>query len=474
MTLWPHYQNFFKRFLPLGLVISVLSSMMFGAAHAASVDITGLRTGHVTVKELSHNGDNKATRLVIETNTRVDVSMLLLANPYRLVLDFPAADWKVPGRDKNGGLNFSPLKSYRLGMPSPGVTRLVFDLDGPAAPVRAFRLAPNERGHRFVVDVMDRGDTAFKLASSALLKNRDKPLNLGVAKATPNQEVVMLPQPRPQHYWPARDANGMLLPQPRPNDAASSQAVNDVVADLTTEIPAAVAAPSYAEQKSKWVVFIDAGHGGKDPGAIGASGHFEKDVTLKASLELARQLNATGRVKAVLSRDHDVFHKLRKRINLARAQKADVFISLHADAAGNKKARGVSVFTLSDKASDKEAARLASRENKADLIGGPDLDTTDPQVTTALLGMFQRESMNQSAILAKEITKDFEGLPTAKRGHRFAGFAVLKSPDIPSVLIEMGFLTNKQDEAKLKSNAYIRDLMSRITRSVIRYLEHNT
>ena len=134
----------------------------------------------------------------------------------------------------------------------------------------------------------------------------------------------------------------------------------------------------------------------------------------------------------------------------------------------------VRMFTLSDKASDKEAARLASRENKADLIGGPDLDTTDPQVTTALLGMFQRESMNQSAILAREITRDFQGLSTAKRGHRFAGFAVLKSPDIPSVLIEMGFLTNRSDEAKLKSNAYIRDLMARITRSVIRYLEQNT
>ena len=233
-------------------------------------------------------------------------------------------------------------------------------------------------------------------------------------------------------------------------------------------------AKSYAERKSKWVVFIDAGHGGKDPGAIGVSGQYEKDITLKAALELARQLNATGKVKAVLSRDKDVYHKLRKRINMARASKADVFISLHADAAPNKKAKGVSVFTLSDKASDKEAARLAARENKADLIGGPDLDTTDPQVTTALLGMFQRESMNQSSILAKEMNKDFEGLSTAKRGHRFAGFAVLKSPDIPSVLVEMGFLTNKSDEKKLRSNAYIKDLMGRITRSVIRYLERNS
>ena len=148
-----------------------------------------------------------------------------------------------------------------------------------------------------------------------------------------------------------------------------------------------------------------------------------------------------------------------------------MFISLHADAAHNKEARGVSVFTLSEKASDKEAAQLAAKENKADLIGGPDLDTTDPDVTTALLGMFQRESMNQSSVLAAEIIKAFKGLPTPRRGHRFAGFAVLKSPDVPSVLIEMGFLTNKQDERNLQSRAYRNDLMTRITGAVIAYLE---
>lgn len=455
----------------LVLIAFVMVGVPFSRALAA--DIIGLRTGQVEIEGLSTK-ENKGTRLVIETSERVDVSMFLLAEPYRLVLDLPRSEWKIPGRPEAGTLNRISLKGYRLGNPSPDVTRLVFDLNGPAAPVRAFRLAANDRGHRFVVDLLDRGDTAFKLASSALLKNRDKPLNLGISKTKPNEEVVLLPQPRPKDIWPARDQNGMLLPQPRPDTVASSRAVDDVIDDLTTDIPAPVSAPSYAERNSKWIVFIDAGHGGKDPGAIGITGQREKDITLKASLELARQLNATGRVKAVLSRDNDVYHKLRKRINLARAEKADIFISLHADAAHNAKAHGVSVFTLSDKASDKEAERLASRENKADLIGGPDLGTTDPQISTALLGMFQRESMNQSAILAMEITRDFEGLPTAKRGHRFAGFAVLKSPDIPSVLIEMGFLTNKSDEKKLKSNAYIKDLMARITRSVIRYLEQNT
>lgn len=467
----PTFADIKKVFFAL---ISVL--LMIGAgvlpAKANTTDIIGLRTGAVSIDGLT-NGKTSATRVVIETSSRVDVSMLLLANPYRLVLDLPRSEWKVAGRPVSGKLGAAALKGYRLGSPKPDVTRLVFDLNGPQAPVRAFRLEANDRGHRFVVDLLDRGDTAFKLASSALLKNRDKPLNLGVSKTKPNEEVMLLPQRRPQNYWPAKDRNGMLLPQPRPETVASAQDVDRVVDDLTTIIPKSVKAPSYAERNSKWVVFIDAGHGGKDPGAIGVSGQREKDITLRAAIELARQLNATGKVKAVLSRDRDIYHKLRTRINLARKAKADVFISLHADAAHNHKAHGVSVFTLSDKASDKEAARLASRENKADLIGGPDLDTTDQEVTTALLGMFQRESMNQSSILAAEMNNSFEGLSTAKRGHRFAGFAVLKSPDIPSVLVEMGFLTNKSDEKKLKSKAYIRDLMARITRSVIRYLERN-
>ncbi|MCE2516975.1 MAG: N-acetylmuramoyl-L-alanine amidase [Alphaproteobacteria bacterium] len=443
----------------------MMAMMMVGAAAAPALaqdnTITGLRSGTVTI------GDDQAARVVVETSSPAEVSMLLLSNRFRLVMDFSSSRLDLGSRGTSGPLQTPPLVKYRYGKPDAMTSRLVIDLSGPAAPVRAFRLAPNDKGHRFVVDLLDRGETAFRLASKALLKNRNQPLNLGVAKTPAAQPVTMLmPLPRPPRPSPERDANGLLLPIPHPLRQGRASATPREVAPV-------VVPKSYAEGNSTWVVFIDAGHGGKDPGAIGVSGHQEKTVTLQAALELARQLNATGKVKAVLSRDHDTFHKLRKRIDLARRQKADVFISLHADAAENSKARGVSVFTLSDKASDKEAARLASRENKSDLIGGPDLDTTDPAVTTALLGMFQRESMNQSSVLAKEIIDEFTGLPTPKRGHRFAGFAVLKSPDIPSVLIEMGFLTNKSDEKKLKSAAYRRDLMARITRAVIRYLENS-
>ncbi len=445
------------------LPVPFVTSVTVSSAGAENV-ITGLRTGSVLVENQS------AARLVVETRNPADVNMFLLTDPYRLVIDFPTLKWRVDGRGLSGALQTPPMRSFRYGAPKPDVSRLVVELSAPAAPVRVFRLPPNEKGHRLVVDVLDRGETAFRLAGKALLNNKDKPLALQVEAPTQTETTMLMPVKRPvitaQKSWPERDSNGLLLPWPRPQQKDTAPSLQVYNAPKNTS----KSTSNFAKQ-DQWIVFIDAGHGGKDPGAIGHSGLYEKDVTLAAAKELARQLNATGRIKAVLSREGDVFHKLRKRIALARNQKADIFISLHADAAHNKKARGVSVFTLSETASDKEAALLASRENKADLIGGPDLGTTDPLVTTALLSMFQRESMNQSSVLAKYITDEFSGLPTPKRGHRFAGFAVLKSPDIPSVLIEMGFLTNKTDEKNLKSSRYRKDLMTRITSAVTRYLD---
>ena len=439
----------------VGLVLSAL--FFAGVAQSQSQGkITGLRIG----------GDENTTRLVIETSHEVPVSLFLLSNPYRLVVDMPPQQWRVKDKGASGPFQTSLLNGYRYGMPAADISRLVIDLEGPVLPVDVFRLAPDKGGYRLVIDLSARGETAFQLAAHAFKKRGKKPLEIQRAKA-PSQTnlAIILPQPRPKTLKPesrkkSRTASGILLPQPRPD---TQVAETQVAKKRKAKAPA-----------DKWVVFIDAGHGGRDPGAISISGVKEKSITLRAAIELAAQLNATGRIKAVLSRNDDTFYRLRKRISLAREAMADVFISLHADAAPNRKARGVSVFTLSETASDKEAALLAAKENKADLIGGPDLDTTDPVITSAILDMFQRESMNQSSVLAAEISNAFDGLPTPDRGHRFAGFAVLKSPDVPSVLIEMGFLTNRDDEKNLNKKSYRRDLMKRITAAVLRYLEQNT
>ena len=326
---------------------------------------------------------------------------------------------------------------------------MVFELSRPAAPIAAFLLPPQKndivkvKGHRIVVDILDRGKTAFALAKSALQKTP--------YLANNELDVVIQNQVINKSY-------GDFVEQ-----AKEAQNIQ------TSGNPVQLLSP--LEKPKRWIVTIDPGHGGKDPGAIGYSGTKEKMVTFRASRRLAEHLNKTGRVIARLTREDDSYIQLRDRIKIARQHQADLFISIHADAAPNANAHGISVFSLSDTASDKEAAMIAERENKADLLGGPDLAVQDPLAANALWGMYQRESMNESTYVAKYILEQVRSFPGGdKRGHRFAGFAVLKSVDIPSVLVEMGFLTNEQDEANLKKNSYIDELTKKIADAILKYL----
>ena len=414
-------------------------------AVAEAPQINGVRSGQL----------DDASRLVIETSQHLPISLFLLAEPYRLVVDFPASRWRVDAKAEAGKLSAPLFKGYRFGAPQPETSRLVIDLDTAAVPEQIFWLPPQDGRHRLVIDLVARGETAFRIAAQGLLANQ-------------KQGFFTIPEPT------KRKAGAVPLPRPRPTPAAPALASNNAkpIKGVPIPPPRPLAANNATSRASpRWVVFVDPGHGGKDPGAISVNGHHEKDITLKAAHELAKQLEATGRIKVVLSRRGDKYLRLRQRIALARMNRADVFISLHADAAPSSKARGVSVFTLSDKASDKEAELLARRENKVDLIDGADLGSVDPEITPVLLGIFQRETKNQSSMLAGRMLMAFDDLPTRKRGHRFAGFAVLKSPDIPSVLVEMGFLTNKQDERYLLDANYRRQIMQRVTRAVVAFLE---
>ena len=426
-------------------ILFIFSVISWHNALAEPLHISDLRSGQL----------ENASRLVIETSDPVPVRMLLLVDPHRLVIDFPESRWRVESRGISGVLSAPLIKRYRYGVPAPNISRLVFDLDGPAVPEQIFWLPPREGKHRLVIDLADRGETSFRLVARALLDNQNMSLPSSSEKTSDTQSV-----------------NRSAVPVPVKRPPPPILATTATTYSGQVEIPASrPVEPPKTERK--WIVFIDPGHGGKDPGAISLNGHKEKDIVLKAARELAEQLEATGQIRAIMSRNSDKFLHLRKRIELARLHQADIFISIHADAAPSKKARGVSVFTLSDQASDKEAALLASRENKADLIGGPDLGVTDPEITPALLGIFQREAMNQSSELANHLMAEFDSLPTLKRGHRFAGFAVLKSPDIPSVLIEMGFLTNAQDEKNLINVAYRKEIMQKVTKAVLTFLENN-
>ena len=224
--------------------------------------------------------------------------------------------------------------------------------------------------------------------------------------------------------------------------------------------------------KEKYIVFIDPGHGGRDPGAIGRLGTLEKNITLKTSIMLRKALKRYKNINSILSRDKDIYLSLKERTKLAKINNADIFISLHADSSKNNKANGISVFSLSDKASDKEARMLAKRENDVDNFFGNKNQIKDPIIYNTLIKMFQRKAMNDSSYLAKKILSNLEKTKLAvNRGHRFAGFAVLKSYESPSVLIEIGFLSNKQEEKKMLNTKYLNELSNGLAIAIGSYFD---
>ncbi len=218
------------------------------------------------------------------------------------------------------------------------------------------------------------------------------------------------------------------------------------------------------------LIVIDAGHGGVDPGTIGDDGSHEKDVVLWYARALASKLMGIKKYRVLLTRSDDNFIMLRKRVDIARKAGASLFISLHADSSEEDAARGLSVYTVSEKASDKEAEALAARENKSDIIGGMDLSDERPDVADILISLAQRETKNNSAtfadLLVISLSDRVRMLPNS---HRFAGFAVLKAPDIPSVLIEIGFLSHPQEEKMLKSKSYRDKVIDGITVGIESY-----
>ena len=218
----------------------------------------------------------------------------------------------------------------------------------------------------------------------------------------------------------------------------------------------------------KYVVVIDPGHGGKDPGAIGFNGTFEKDINLLFA-KIIRSVLSSNKIKVRLTRTDDQYLYLRERINFAEKLKADLFISIHADSSKNSKASGFSIFSLSNKASDKEAKELAQRENKSDFIGGLKIRHADPLIKDNLIKIFQRQTMNESSKIANIVIRNIKKISIKNRGHRYAGFVVLKSLTIPSILIELGFITNKKEEKLLNNKRYLTKISKIISLSILNY-----
>lgn len=397
-----------------GLVRQVLATAVifccaFSAADSvAASGITSMRIGQGV----------GSVRIVFDADRKFDYKVFLLNEPKRLVID--TFDVKVsPGIEKYVDKNNLVTKT-RLGSVGTDGIRIVFDLQKPAIVKKAFMLAPQSNfGWRFVIDVSIASEREFssKVGSKYALSNENSFAGSYSSSSS--------------------------------KSSSKAKTVN-----------------------KKKIIVLDPGHGGKDPGAIGYSGVYEKNITLAMAKELKVILEKEG-YKVHLTRSTDIFIPLRDRVKIARKYNADLFMSIHADSAVNRSAKGLSVYTLSETASDKEAAALAERENKADVVAGLNLLEHSKEVSDILINLAQRETMNRSSEFASFMVQEMrKSVKLRDNTHRFAGFAVLKAPDVPSVLLEMGYLSNRTEERLLKQKDYRRKLAVSTSKAVEKYFDN--
>ena len=413
-----------QRNIIIFIVLLVLNSVLGPALPLSFLSSAYAQTtSPLTAKSLRLGAIEEHTRVVVEFTEAVDYKLFTLSSPYRAVIDLPETKWDIPDTIQDKGL----VSGVRFGSFKPGQGRIVVDLRGPVNVHKHFLLPPTVaiKNHRLVID--------FEPATIATFRQMKPAVSQTQTASIPAPDFQPTPTPQPQ-FSPA----GEFTPKPRP-------------------------------RKTRKIIVIDPGHGGVDPGALGTRSR-EKDIVLAFSKELVRQLKATRRYDVYLTRSSDIYIPLRQRVQIARNRNADLFISIHADAIKKKNIRGLSVYTLSEKASDREAAALAKKENQSDIIAGVDFGDQLPEVTNILIDLAQRDTKNASVKFAESLISSARGKTLLlDRTHRFAGFRVLKAPDVPSVLVELGFITNRTDEKQLSSSKWRRRVATGMVEAIDNY-----
>ncbi len=340
-------------------------------------------------------GDEAQTRFVMDLSRKIDLHAFTLADPYRVVVDIPELAFRLPPRAGESGRGL--IKAYRYGLMMPGGSRIVFDVTKPVRIDKAFIVdSSNGAPARMVLDLAptDRG---------SFLKNV------------------------------ALETKGLAADSPRNGEQAASSG------------------------DSRPLVVLDPGHGGIDTGTRGTGGELEKDIVLDFASRLRERLEKAGKYRVLMTRTGDTFVPLPDRVRIARSAGAALFVSIHADSLPKKEgdAQGATVYTLSDTATDPEAERLAEQENKADVIAGVDLKDEPDDVAGILLDLVQRETKTFSVQFAHKLVDDLKGTTRLHKGPlKSAGFRVLRAPDVPSVLVELGYVSNKEDLASLLSDTW--------------------
>jgi N-acetylmuramoyl-L-alanine amidase len=411
------------------------------------------------------------TRITIESDAPLPAAHQVVESPNRLVVDIDGLELRAALRELVGKVQPDDpyIAGVRVGQYQPRIVRLVFDLKQAVRPEQ-FTLAPVAAyQHRLVFDLYPVQEIDPLLA---LIRDKE------AAEERAAQAVqdalgeliarIETPLPAPAPATPAAPSPpaAPTLPAPAPPAVALS----------TPAPPAPATAAERREVDRLVIVAIDPGHGGEDPGAIGPTGLREKDVVLAVALELRRRLDALPNMRAMLTRDADFFVPLHERVRKARRVQADLFVSIHADAFMRPEARGASVYALSEKGASSTAARwMAARENSADQVGGVNVaQVSDPQLLRAMLDMSTAAQIKDSLKLGHEVLSRMGRVGRLhKRQVEQAGFAVLRAPDIPSILVETAFISNPGEEAQLRDPGYRTELVAALATGIRNYFAKN-
>ena len=421
------------------------------------------------------------SRVTIESDQPLVARQLLADNPPRLVIDIDQLELSPALRELVGKVRADdPFSAgVRVGQNQPRVVRLVIDLKQPVAP-QQLTLAPVAAyQHRLVFDLYptEARDPLLDLireresASAQAARNMQDALGEFIGRIEKPGAVAITP-PGPGSAAPAAP----LLAERPGGPAIASPGASGPAQSTPAPTVAAVPADEQRQIDRLVVVAIDPGHGGEDPGAIGPSGLREKDVVLAVALKLRDRINSVPGMRAMLTRDADFFVPLHERVRKARRVQADLFVSIHADAFFTPAARGASVFALSENGATSAAARwMANKENAADGVGGVNVATVkDAQVLRAMLDMSTAAQIKDSLKIGREVLERIGKVGTLhKRSVEQAGFAVLKAPDIPSILVETAFISNPDEEAKLRDGDYQDQLVEALHTGIRRYFARN-
>jgi N-acetylmuramoyl-L-alanine amidase len=409
--------------------LMTLSAALLGASLVLGLPIVTPALAKPVITSFAVTADNNRSRFTAQITDNIGYSATILPDPYRVVIEVPGTGFDLPA---GAGRNVEGLiKQVRYGKSAKGVPQIILDTTGPVL-----------------------------IEQSEIKPRKGK---------TPAQIVLDLVETSPEVFQAAYAIDN-AQPAPSKLEPESSP---EVTASLPVVMPKKpINKPAGSNLGGKQVIVIDAGHGGIDPGAMSVRKVKEKDVVLAFAQDLQKALQARKQFDVRLTRSDDTFVSLKERVHFTREQKAALFIAIHADTVRGQTARGTTIYTLSDTASDEEAAALAQKENRVDIIAGLDVGQQNEQVADILIDLVQRESKNHALLFSRKALDELKGITTMTgKPLRSAGFMVLKAPDVPSVLIELGYLSSIDDEKKLTSPVWRKKMADALAKAVDKHFQ---